>query len=261
MPDPEEPGGRPARAPVPTGTPNVNDPALVAREYEDESRLAARRRVWHDLLDGPSSDDMVLDAVVEAGPARVLEVGAGWGDLTARIREELGASVVATDLSARMAALAHARGLPTAIADVEHLPFPHATFDAVVANAMLYHLPDLDAGVAELARVLRPAGRLVAATFGHRHLQEVWDLLEGPGIELSFHSDNGEAVLRRRFGRVRAHRGRGAVTFPDRDELRTYVASTLTRAHLADRVPADLRGPFVAHSDVAIFVGEDPRTG
>jgi ubiquinone/menaquinone biosynthesis C-methylase UbiE len=231
----------------------VDDPDFVAREYGDESRLAARRRVWNEFLDGENADDSILAAVAEVAHDRVLEVGAGWGELAARLRDGTGAYVVATDLSPRMAALAHARDLPTAVADAQALPFRDRTFGVVVANAMLYHVPDLDRGFDEIARVLTPSGRLVASTFAATHLPEVWELVEGPGVDLSFNAENGEETLRRHFNHVEVRPGGGTITFPSADELRTYVANTITRSHLAERVP-DFEGPFVTTSAFVVFV-------
>lgn len=236
----------------------IDDPDFVADEYGDESRLAARRRVWNEFLEGRSADDETCQAVAEGDPRSVLEVGAGWGELAARIRDGTVARVVATDLSPRMARLARGRELPVALADVQSLPFRDSAFDAVVANAMLYHVPDLDRGLAEIGRVLAPAGHLVASTFARDHLAEVWELVDGPGVGLSFNAENGATVLGRHFGSVEVRPGGGAVTFPNADELRTYVASTITRSYLADRVP-DFAGAFVAHSSFAVFVASDPR--
>jgi len=231
----------------------IDDPDFVAREYADESRLASRRRVWNDFLDGENSDDATYAAVAEDSHDLVLDVGAGWGELAARIRDGTGARVVATDLSARMTSLARGRRLPTAISDTQALPFRDRTFDVAVANAMLYHVPDLDRGLDEIARVLTPSGRLIATTFAATHLAEVWELVEGPGVELSFNAENGEETLRRHFHHVDARSAGGTVTFPNANELRTYVASTITRSYLAERVP-DFEGPFVAHSAFMVFV-------
>jgi ubiquinone/menaquinone biosynthesis C-methylase UbiE len=238
--------------------PRLNDPELVAREYADEARLAARIRAWTEFLDGPSILDAAEDAVAEARPGSVLEVGAGWGELATRIRDRTGATVIATDLSMRMATLASSRELPVAVADAARLPFADGAFDAAVANAMLYHLPELDDGLAELARVVSDEGRLVATTFGRNHLREVWELVGGAPVELPFHRGNGAEILRRAFRHVETRAGGGTITFPNMQEVRTYVASTLTRSHLAERVPRG-DGPFVAHADHAVFVATGPR--
>ena len=74
--------------------------------------------------------------------------------------------VVGIDLVPAIAAAARARhpGIESIVADVRQLPFDGETFDAVVSNSTLDHFDDEDdiaAGLAELARVLRPGGRLV----------------------------------------------------------------------------------------------------
>jgi SAM-dependent methyltransferase len=237
---------------------SLNDPDFVTAQYADEGRLAARRRVWNEFLEGPSSEDLTLAAIAAAQPRRVLEVGSGWGELAERIASATNAEVTACDLSPRMVELAHGRGVRALVASAQDLPFDDRVFDAVVASAMLYHLPDLDRGLEELARVLTDDSLMVATTFGAEHLKEVWDLVGGPDIDLSFNAENGETILRRVFDEVDVRVGRGTVTFPDVREVRTYVASTLTRSALEDRVPP-FDGPFVAHSHFAVFVASRPR--
>jgi SAM-dependent methyltransferase len=236
----------------------LNDPRLVASEYEDERRLAVRRRVWNDFLEGPSSEDETLAAVVEATPSTVLEVGAGWGELSARIAAATGADVTALDLSPRMAALARQRGVRAFVGDLQALPFADRTFDVVVANAMLYHVPDLERGLREAARVLTDGGRLVATTFGEHHTAEIWRMVGGPQAELAFSAENGVAILERWFERVERREGGGVLTFPNADEVRTYIASTITRSRFAERVP-DVEGPIVTRAHFAVFVAERPR--
>jgi SAM-dependent methyltransferase len=155
----------------------VNDSTTVAREYATEERFLARRlTTWAHLL-GRRVEDAMTEALAEASPRRVLEVGSGTGDLSVRVRETLGVDYVATDLSARMAALTGQRGIAAAIADIQQLPFGDASFDAVLANRVLYHLPDLNRGLREIARALRPRGRLVVVTYGREHLSEFFALI------------------------------------------------------------------------------------
>ena len=64
--------------------------------------------------------------------------------------------------------LTQARGVEAIVGDVQDLPFRDGIFDCAVAAWMLYHVPDLDRALRELRRVLRPDGRLVAATNSER---------------------------------------------------------------------------------------------
>src|SRR6185436_7427184 len=89
------------------------------------------------------------------------------GAFAARLVEELpGVALLAVDQSSRFVELTRERGVPAQVQDVQHLLAPDAAYDVVLALWMLYHVPDLARGLAELRRVLRPGGRLVALTNG-----------------------------------------------------------------------------------------------
>jgi SAM-dependent methyltransferase len=95
------------------------------------------------------------------------------------------------------------------VADARELPFDDEAFDVVIANHMLYHVPAPETAVAELARVLRPDGVLMAATSGPRHLRELWEIraevFGGPPRSLNtevFGSVTGASILRAFFSNV-----------------------------------------------------------
>ena len=99
-----------------------------------------------------------------------LDLCCGTGDLALELRSRVGASgrVVGADFSERMLELATEkaaeRGVPDVTfewADALELPYSDASFDAVTVGFGVRNLADLDAGVGEMARVLRPGGRLV----------------------------------------------------------------------------------------------------
>jgi ubiquinone/menaquinone biosynthesis C-methylase UbiE len=196
-----------------------------------------------------------LAAVVAAAPRRILEVGCGWGELAEWLARETQAEVVATDLSPRMVELACARGVDAHLADVQELPFANGEFDVAVAAWMLYHVPDLDRGLAEIARVLRPGGVLVAATNSLQHMEELWALAqrERPAHARTFRSENGDAALRRHFAKVARRDARGTVTLDDA-AIRRFGASWRPLASLATMPP--LQGPLRAHMHATIFVAE-----
>lgn len=104
-------------------------------------------------------------AAAEPSGKRVLDVGAGTGDLGAALARAGATLVISADLTPSMLRAARARYPSLArqwcAADATHLPFPDAAFD-VVANAfLLRNLTDLALGLREMARVLRRGGRLV----------------------------------------------------------------------------------------------------
>lgn len=209
-----------------SGRSRVNDPETVRREYATEERFLARRLATWAELDGPLVEDAVVDAVAEGAPVRMLDAGCGTGDFTQRLQRELAVQLVALDLSPRMVDLAHARGLSAVNGDIQDLTFADEAFDCVIANRVLYHLPNIDVGLSEIARVLRPGGRLVAVTYRADHLRELWELVgRSPIAAAADVEDNGARDLRRHFDAVERRDYTGRARFPDRGTVLGYLAA------------------------------------
>lgn len=234
----------------------IDNPLLVRWEYASEERLATRNAIYRELVEGQNAEDIVFDAVAEARPESVLEVGCGAGEMAERIVEELGAKVVALDESERMVALTRERGIEAVVGDVQSLPFEDGRFDCVVAAWVFYHVADRARAIAECARVLRPGGLLVAATVSDENLGDLWEFLGGSNERtLSFSSANGLEQLEPHFARVEAREAHGVVVFPDPQRMRRFVAADMTRAHVAANVP-EFSEPVRARSHHTVFVAE-----
>ena len=235
----------------------LDDQEVVRAEYASEAGLVARASVYQGIA-GQDARDVVFDAIAEVTPERVLEAGCGWGELALRLATELGADVRAIDLSPRMVELARERGVEAQVADVCALPFQDGSFDSVTANWMLYHVPDVDLAVSELARVLRPGGRLVAATNSTAHLEELWALVgrDRTGEARHFFAEDGGEWLASHFARVERRDVVSPMTF-DTEAARGYIRSSIAHKHLADRVP-ELAEPLVVTRRCAVFVADLP---
>jgi len=231
-----------------------DDPDLVRREYADESRFSKRAAFWA-RRPGRQPFDVAFDAIVQLKPRRVLEVGCGRGELAERLQRH-GFGVVAVDQSERMVELTRERGVDARVADVQSLPFEADSFDVATANFMLYHVPNVDRALDELARV---APHLVATTNGIRHMHEVWDIV-GRDLgekERLFMCETGEAVLRRHYAEV-SMLDASATMEATADEIRTYVANSVAHRDLAERVPA-FEGTIPITASTAVFVASRVR--
>jgi len=235
----------------------LDNPVLVRWEFASEERLAKRNAIFRALVEGDNPEDIAFAAVAEARPARLLDVGCGPGELTERFARELGVEVRAVDISPRMVELTRARGIEAQLADAEELPFADGEFDCVFAGWVLYHVPKLEQAIAECARVLPPGGRLVAATHSIENVSELWELIgcDEPRTPLSFDRSNGTTLLGRRFSKVEQRDLEAQLVFPDSESIRTFVASTIDRAHYAVQVP-EINEPFRATARHTVFIAE-----
>ena len=122
------------------------------------------QREFTDGVD-PEYTEQILPIVVEwtSGFDRVLEVGTGEGQVARAIAAQNGAEVVGVDPTVNQIVEAVRKGAgPTyARSGAESLPFPDASFDAVVCCLVFEHIDDVDGALAEVSRVLRPGGRFV----------------------------------------------------------------------------------------------------
>jgi ubiquinone/menaquinone biosynthesis C-methylase UbiE len=237
-------------------TTDASEGAFVRSQYETEHRLRARKSVYANA-EGDDPRQFALEAVADAEPRRVLEVGGGEGELAERIVREVGAEVIGIDQSARMVEIQRSKGIDARVGEVQNLPFADGEFDVAVAAWMLYHVADLDRGVAELARVLRPGGRLVAVTNSVEHFQELRDRSRDKVWvgRFNFRTENGEEVLGRRFARVDRREARGWVTM-DRETIRRFAESMDDLSWLIQVPESD--EPVRVRRRSTVFVASNP---
>ena len=221
----------------------LDDAELARREFASEERLLQRRLDrWAEVDPSYDAEGLELDLLAVLEPESVLEIGPGPGELAARLKAQLGASVVAVDLSERLVELVRARGVEAVVGDAQALPFPDGRFHAVVANFVLHFVPDLDAALREIHRVLVPGGAFLAATAHADHLADVWALVDHRFAPSAFGCETGEVALRRHFAEVERYDVRGRVRFRSRHALVGYLDAfaLLTDGSLGTRVPESM---------------------
>lgn len=270
----------------------LSDPDFVARQYRDASNLGARialhRRFSTDEQPLPRWIFGQLDLPPDG---RILELGCGPGLLWTENLERVpdGWTITLTDASAGMVReaedrLGSDRRYRFIVADAQEVPFEDGAFDAVIANHMLYHVPDRPRALSEVARVLRPGGHLYAATNGEGHMRELGPMRhvldpthppdaatkEPPGFSL----ENGAAQLSPWFPHVALRRHEGALLVTEWEPLLNYLLSGVTadaaassgefRRRASDltarlRREIHLHGAIRITRDPGLFVARRPR--
>lgn len=164
----------------------------LLEQYRDAGNLNARIALHTRFSTNPYGwYRWVMDHLL-ARPqdARILELGCGPASTWASQQERVpgGWQITLSDFSAGMvekarASIQGADHFFFAVQDAQAIAFPASSFDAVIANHMLYHVPDRQKALAEIRRVLKPGGVLFAATNGMRHMAEldeiIWRALSG----------------------------------------------------------------------------------
>jgi ubiquinone/menaquinone biosynthesis C-methylase UbiE len=164
----------------------VSEVESIREQYATNENLRARIAL-HDRYSRTtvSYPHWIFDGYAFADDADVLEVGCGDGNIWRENLDRIppGWRLTLTDFSPGMVDAARAAlgdRAEYAVADVQELPFPDASFDAAIANHMLFHVEDRPRALAELARVLRPGGAFRATTIGLDHLRELRELVPPP---------------------------------------------------------------------------------
>lgn len=193
-------------------------------------RLETRRRYQRPRVDFHA---WVLDRIAWRGDERVLDVGSGSGAYGPKVRERA-PRYIAGDLSLGM--LRAVERAPRVNLDVTRLPIRTASCDVVLANHMLYHVADRQAAVAEIGRVLRPGGVLLAATNDALANNPAHVLMRAAlarrGLAASaptgdlFSLANGAAQLAPHFAEVRCERLASTLVFDEAEPAARYVDTT-----------------------------------
>jgi SAM-dependent methyltransferase len=112
------------------------------------------------------------------------------------------------------------------------IPYKDDTFDAVIANHVLYHVPDRTRALSEIQRVLRPDGCFYATTVGYSHLREIRELTRSVAPEIDdigalpeFSLENGKEQLSRFFSDVALHRYEDGLVVTKVEPLVAYLLS------------------------------------
>lgn len=213
---------------------------LTRRAYRDGGALAARQSIYQwqrPRIDLPGT---IIDELSDV-TGTVADVGCGNGVYVTRLREQRPElRVIGLDLSLGMR--------PTLVADAQSLPLPDASVDAALALHMLYHVPDIPRAIAELRRIVKPGGLLIASANGAGHTGELTDIRDRAIVELGgqatgqinrrFGLENGAQFLRQAFAQVEVHELTAIAEVPEAAAVTAYVDSTrsMVQTLLPDRV-------------------------
>jgi len=233
---------------------SLTDKTVVTGQYANADRLATRISIHerYSRNQQPFGEWIVSHYDLRPGE-RVLELGCGTGSMWKGVSLPEGCCVILTDFSAGMLDTARENTGHLAadydVVDAQDIPYPDAAFDVVIANMMLYHVPDIPRALGEIRRVLKPGGRFFAATFGeHGVVQAVADMLGMPfDTNMRFTLQNGDAQLGAFFAEVQRLDREDALDVTDLTDLIAYLRSMQQMTALANVPDETLLAAFAPH--------------
>jgi len=252
-----------------------NQEYLLTSQYKDSSNLRARIQI-HKLFSTNkySFHHWVFDHFDIPRPARILEAGCGPGYLWTQNRDRIPEDwdITLSDFSAGMLQEAQSNlsnsqeHFSFQVFDIQFIPFGNEHFDTVIANHMLYHVPDRAKALTEIRRVLKPGGRFYAVTNGEKHMQELYQLLKkfnpalpdprGDLYSLQFGLENGGDQISPWFKTVTLYRYEDGLVVTEVGPLVAYVLSTSAgKAAIGDKIPEFtqfLEDELAAHGTIHI---------
>jgi SAM-dependent methyltransferase len=219
---------------------------LTQNQYKDSSNLDARIALHQKFSTNPQGwPNWVFDQLLQLPDnANILELGCGSGVLwkEAAKRIPAGWTITLSDLSDGMLDSAWrnlvitGRGFKFEKIDAQFIPYADGTFDAVIANHMLYHVPDRRRMLKEVRRVLKDDGILFASTLGNNHMREMWDLLERAGsvnryiVISAFTLENGKEQMQEFFPHVKLSHYLDNLRVTDISAMMAYIRSMASTA-------------------------------
>lgn len=215
------------------------DAQALSEQYADAANINARVSLHEEYsTNDVDLPEWIFEQINPPPTSRILTLGGGDGDFWKAVTEAIPRTwhLTFTDFSSGMVRearqhLAESKSTVTlAQVDATSIPFSDTTFEAVVANHMLYHVPNREKALQEIARVLQPSGKLYATTNGEGHMTELLDLVRastGAYVEgaSEFTLENGGEQLHRVFDTVECHHYADSLHVTEIEPLVAYALS------------------------------------
>jgi len=217
-----------------------NDSSWVREHYGTQSHLNIRI-LTHEKYTQPKIDftAWILNRVTWTGTERVLDVGCGAGVYLEAARQRC-QRYIGGDISLGILLALPIGDYDRLNLDAMFLPFGRGSMDVLLANHVLYHVPEIGAAISQFQRVLKPGGLLISATNSSSNMLELKLLIQETAAYLDFDQqlavsssdfvwpftlENGQTLLLESFAMVERYDLQSALVFPAAEPLLAYIDS------------------------------------
>jgi ubiquinone/menaquinone biosynthesis C-methylase UbiE len=245
----------------------------LREQYATDANLRARIALHDRFSVNPTWNEWLFELEAPGPNARILDLGCGpatyWRAFLDRIDPSWSLTLV--DFTTGMVDAARRELGDRAayvVADAQDLPFDDGSFDVVIANHMLYHVPDRPRALAEIRRVLVSGGTFHASTIGRGYLAELVDLaphMNAANFAEAFGLETGPEQLAPFFANVRVERFEDALAVTEPEPVLAYMRSsenydgqdlTAAKGTVEDAIARD--GAFMIAKPLGVISAQRP---
>jgi ubiquinone/menaquinone biosynthesis C-methylase UbiE len=249
---------------------------LTQDQYKDSSNLDARIAIHQRFSTNPQGwFSWIFDTLLKSPTnANILELGCGSGAMWKDCADKIPAGwiITLTDLSDGMLDAAWRNLVPLGRSfkfekvDAQSIPYPDKVFDVVIANHMLYHVPDRNKALAEIKRVLKDDGSLIATTVGDHHMQEMYTWLKRVNLNRrvdmftnQFILENGLDQIKKTFSQVEMTRYADHLEVTEVGPIINYIRSSIGAKDVSEEELNAVEKELAAHiaENGKVFITKD----
>lgn len=240
----------------------MNDSESVQAQYADARNLNIRISLHAKYsVNKQGFGNWIREQYQFFDGCQILELGCGNGSIWDGHIDSIGtgSNLILSDFSEGMVKETEERfpNFPNVSfrrIDIQQIPYPNESFDFVIANMMLYHVPNLNQALTEVARVLKPNGFFYSATFGENGIQRyLMNTLQEYGYHQnrnhSFTLQNGKDILFKYFKHVVKREYPDALEITDTNDWIDYIYSMTSLCNITENDRKNLYALFEKQKD------------
>ena len=232
----------------------------VKNQFSNDKNLAFRINFYKKYTTNKYKfADWLFDKYNFKENISILELGCGNGSHWQGRLEQLpkGCKLILSDFSEGMLDLVKEKyssyeNVSIQKIDIQSIPFENESFDIVIANHMLFHVPDLNKALLEVNRVLKKGGYFYAATDGnggmrpflHEAIKQFDPTNEAFTEKLPFNLQNGKEILEKYFNSVEKHEYENTLAITKTEDLIEWLKSTKSISGFSEENLAKLYNYF-----------------
>lgn len=226
---------------------NINDTSIVKQQYSTANNLNTRISIHEKYSTNKMGfgNWIISNYKIDNG-MKLLEIGCGTGDMWMNKDSLINScsKIVISDFSEGMLSTAKSNignynNIEYKVIDIQEIPFENDEFDIVIANMMLYHVPNIEKGLSEVRRVLKNNGIFYCATYGeHGIIEYLSQILSSYGVEnninKNFTLQNGKEILSKEFSNIQKLEYIDSLAVTNIDDMIEYIYSLSSMTSLTN---------------------------